>query len=177
MPMQKNETESKKLKKEEKKTEKVGLSVNKVEKKEDLLPQSNSIKKEEEPKDRLGDINIVPEVLATIVSRIVSNISGVAGLFAHSKSGIGTLLGVKEIEEGIRVDLTEGKLLSTFISVIVDYGSVIIDLAKKIQEVVKSEVEEKTGLVVKSVDVNIMGIQMPVPGKESKPKSGIQESK
>ena len=173
--MRENETESKKLKKDEKKIEKVGLSVNKVEKKEELLPQDSSIKKEEEPKDSLGDINIVPEVLATIVSRIVSNISGVAGLFAHSKSGIGTLLGVKEIEEGIRVDLTEGKSLSTFISVIVDYGSVIIDLAKKIQEVVKSEVEEKTGLVVKSVDVNIMGIQM--PGKESKSKPGIQENK
>ena len=173
--MQENETESRKLKKEEKKLEKVGLSVNKVEKKVDLPPQDSSTKKEKEFKDSLGDINIVPEVLATIVSRIVSNISGVAGLFAHSKSGIGTLLGVKEIEEGIRVDLTEGKSLSTFISVIVDYGSVIIDLAKKIQEVVKNEVEEKTGLLVKSVDVNIMGIQM--PGKESKSKPGIQENK
>ncbi len=71
--------------------------------------------------------------------------------------------------------MTEGKSLSTFISVIVDYGSVIIDLAKKIQDVVKSEVEEKTGLLVKSVDVNIMGIQM--PGIESKSKPGIQENK
>ena len=173
--MQEEEKKSKKLEKEEKKVEKVGLSVNKVEKREDLLPKDSLIKKEEDPKDSLGDINIVPEVLATIVSRIVSNISGVAGLFAHSKSGIGTLLGVKEIEEGIRVDLTEGKSLSTFISVIVDYGSVIIDLAKKIQDVVKSEVEEKTGLLVKSVDVNIMGIQM--PGIESRSKPGIQENK
>jgi uncharacterized alkaline shock family protein YloU len=173
--MQEEEKKSKKLEKEEKKVEKAGLSVNKVEKKEDLLPKDSLIKKEEAPKDSLGDINIIPEVLATIVSRIVSNISGVAGLFAHSKSGIGTLLGVKEIEEGIRVDLTEGKSLSTFISVIVDYGSVIIDLAKKIQDVVKSEVEEKTGLLVKSVDVNIMGIQM--PGIESKSKPGIQENK
>lgn len=173
--MQEEEKKSKKLEKEEKKVEKVGLSVNKVEKREDPLSKDSLIKKEEDLKDSLGDINIIPEVLATIVSRIVSNISGVAGLFAHSKSGIGTLLGVKEIEEGIRVDLTEGKSLSTFISVIVDYGSVIIDLAKKIQDVVKSEVEEKTGLLVKSVDVNIMGIQM--PGIESRSKPGIQENK
>ena len=173
--MQEKETESRKLKNEAKKVEKIGLSANKVEKKVDLLPQDNLAKKEKEFKDSLGDINIVPEVLATIVSRIVSNIPGVAGFFAHSKSGIGTLLGVKETEEGIRVDLTEGKSLSTYISVIVDYGSVIIDLAKKIQEIVKKEVEEKTGLLVKSIDVSIMGIKM--PGKESKSKPDIQENK
>ncbi len=173
--MQDNETGAKKLKKEDKKIEKVELSAEKVETKEDLLPQDSSIKKENNLKDNLGDISISSEVLATIISRIVSNISGVAGLFAHSKSGIGTLLGVKEIEEGIKVDLTEGKTLSTLISVTVDYGSIIIDLAKRIQEVVKNEVEEKTGLLVKSVDVNVMGIQM--SGKDIKSKPDNKENK
>jgi len=44
----------------------------------------------------LGEIKIAPEVLANIVSRIVINTKGVAGLVSGSKSGIGTLLGVKE---------------------------------------------------------------------------------
>lgn len=89
-------------------------------------------------------------------------------MVTHSKSGFGTLLGVKEIEEGIKVDLMEGKSMSTCISVIVEYGSTIIDLAKRIQLVVKSEVEDKTGLFVKAVDVNVMGVQM--SGKQSKTK-------
>ncbi|HNR65669.1 MAG TPA: Asp23/Gls24 family envelope stress response protein [Atribacterota bacterium] len=172
--MQENETEAKKLKKEVKKKDKDMSLVEKVVKEEELPLQvkENSGKKEKILKNTLGEINISPEVLAAIVSRIVNGISGVAGLFAQSKSGIGTLLGVKEIEEGIKVDLIEGKSLSTYISVIVDYGSVIIDLAKKIQSVVKSEVEEKTGLFVKSIDVNVMGIQMPGKDKESKVKTG-----
>jgi uncharacterized alkaline shock family protein YloU len=166
--MQEHEVDAKKVDKEKIKKERVQPPVEKVEKKADLSPQENLGKKEKIIKDNLGEINILPEVLATIVSRVVSNISGVAGLVTHSKSGFGTLLGVKEIEEGIKVDLMEGKSMSTCISVIVEYGSTIIDLAKKIQSVVKSEVEDKTGLFVKAVDVNVMGVQM--SGKQSKTK-------
>lgn len=125
-----------------------GKSLNSIEKIENIV------------KNNLGDIKIAPEVLATIVSRIVISIQDVAGLVAHSKSGFGTLLGVKEMEEGIKVDLIDEKHMSTYISVIVEYGSVIIDVAKNIQAVVKSEIENNTGLIVKSVDVNILGIQV-----------------
>jgi uncharacterized alkaline shock family protein YloU len=122
--------------------------------------QQHVATKENNAKNNLGDIKIASEVLATVVSRIVINIQGVAGLIAHSKGGFGTLLGVKEIEEGIKIDLIDDKNISAYISVIVEYGTVIIDLAKKIQSVVKNELENNTGLNVKSIDVNIMGIQM-----------------
>ncbi len=84
----------------------------------------------------------------------------VTELLSHSKSGFGTLLGVKEMEEGIRVDLDGEKQMSAYISVIIEYGSMIIDVAKKIQFLVKSEIENNTGIKVKSVDVNIMGIHV-----------------
>ena len=125
-----------------------------------LKSLKNSQKKEETEKDYLGEIKIAPEVLAMIVSRTVISIPGVAGLVSHSKGGFGTLLGVKEMEEGIKVDLIDDKKMSAFISVIVEYGAIIIEVAKNIQSGVKAEVENKTGLVVKTVDINIMGIQM-----------------
>lgn len=158
--MQSQEPEIKKMKDEVKEKVKTVSPVEEIKKAEELVPKESLEKKEKISKDILGDINIPTEVLSAIVTRIVNNISGVVGLFTHSKSGFGTLLGVKELEEGIKVELVGGKSVSTYISVIVDYGSVIIDLAKKIQTVVKNEVEEKTGLLVKSVDVNVMGIQM-----------------
>jgi uncharacterized alkaline shock family protein YloU len=152
-----HEEDDKKSKKE--KEQKIKQSIGTTEVKAKVLKDIE--KKENIVKDNLGEIKIAPEVLATIVSRTVIDIQGVAGLVAHSKSGFGTLLGVKEMEEGIKVDLIDGKHMSVFISVIVEYGSVIIDVAKNIQSVVKSEIENKTGLIVKSIDVNIMGIQMP----------------
>jgi membrane glycosyltransferase len=80
------------------KTEKVAGEIKKEEKKKE--------KKEEkvQAKEILGEVNIVPEVIATIISRTVISIPGVAGLATRAKGGIGTLLGTKELEKGINVD-------------------------------------------------------------------------
>jgi uncharacterized alkaline shock family protein YloU len=158
--MQEYEEKDKKLKKERAKTEK-DTKPAEVKEKMEKQPAGEIIeKKGNNVKNNLGEIKIAPEVLATIVSKTVNNIVGVAGLVTPSKGGFGTLLGAKEIEEGIKVDLTEGGEVSACISVIVEYGAIIIDLAKEIQSVVKSEIEKQTGLLVKSIDVNIMGIKI-----------------
>lgn len=120
------------------------------------------IKKEEKVKAKeiLGEVNIVPEVIATIISRTVIGIPGVAGLATRAKGGIGTLLGTKELEKGINVDLRENKEVSTTISVILEYGSIIIDVAKEIQKKIKGELETKTGLKVTGVNINIQGVHI-----------------
>lgn len=138
-----------------KKTEKVSVEARskkeeKVEVKEVKVPA----------KEFLGEVNIVPEVIATIISRTVISITGVAGLATHAKGGIGTLLGTKELEKGIKVDLKENKEVSTTISVILEYGSIIIQVAREIQKKVKEELENKTGLKVTSVNVNIQGVHI-----------------
>ena len=123
---------------------------------------AEEIKKEEKikVKEILGEVNIVPEVIATIISRTVIGIPGVAGLATRAKGGIGTLLGTKELEKGINVDLRENKEVSSTISVILEYGSIIIDVAKEIQKKVKEELETKTGLKVTGINVNIQGVHI-----------------
>ncbi len=133
---------------EEKKEEK--SKAKEVIKKEEIIPQQ----------EILGVINIVPEVIATIISRTVINVPGVAGLATQAKGGIGTLLGTKELEKGIKVDLVENKEVSTTISVILEYGSVIIEVAKELQKKVKEELENKTGLKVTGVNINIQGVHV-----------------
>jgi len=136
------------------KTEKIPGEIKKEEMKKE--------KKEEkvQAKEILGEVNIVPEVIATIISRTVISIPGVAGLATRAKGGIGTLLGTKELEKGINVDLRENKEVSTTISVILEYGSIIIDIAKEIQKKVKRELETKTGLKITGVNVNIQGVHI-----------------
>jgi len=132
------------------KTEKIAGEIKKEEKKEEKV----------KAKEILGEVNIVPEVIATIISRTVISIPGVAGLATRAKGGIGTLLGTKELEKGINVDLRENKEVSTTISVILEYGSIIIDVAKEIQKKVKGELETKTGLKVTGINVNIQGVHI-----------------
>ncbi len=142
-----------------KKTEKVPVEA-KAKKEEKV--EVKEVKKEVKvpAKEFLGEVNIVPEVIATIISRTVISIAGVAGLATHAKGGIGTLLGTKELEKGIKVDLKENKEVSTTISVILEYGSIIIQVAREIQKKVKEELENKTGLKVTSVNVNIQGVHI-----------------
>ncbi len=120
------------------------------------------VKKEEKIKEKenLGEVNIVPEVIATIISRTVISVLGVAGLATQSKGGIGTLLGIKELEKGIKVDLKENKEISTNIAVIIEYGSIIIEVAKEIQKRVKEEIEVKTGLKATEINVNVQGVHI-----------------
>ena len=157
-------------KNKEKKVEKEETKVDLTESKEEAIPKEEKIKPEEKLeaakeikvplKESLGEVNIVPEVIATIISRTVINIVGVAGLATHSKGGIGTLLGTKELEKGIKVDLKENKEVSTTISVILEFGSIIIEVAKEIQKKVKEELESKTGLKVTGVNVNVQGVHI-----------------
>lgn len=132
------------------KTEKIPEEIKKEEKKEEKV----------KAKEILGEVNIVPEVIATIISRTVISIPGVAGLATRAKGGIGTLLGTKELEKGINVDLRENKEVSSTISVILEYGSIIIEVAKEIQKKVKGELEAKTGLKVTGINVNIQGVHI-----------------
>jgi len=154
----------------EKKIKKEEPELDSVEPKEEKVLTEESVKPKEKlevvkeikipEQENLGDVNIVPEVIATIISRTVINIPGVAGLATHSKGGIGTLLGTKELEKGIKVDLKENKELSTTVSVILEFGSIIIEVAKEIQKKVKEELESKTGLKVTGVNVNIQGVHI-----------------
>lgn len=134
-----------------------------------------TIKAEEIAQESPGEIWIAPEVLSMIVNRAVMNTQGVSGLVVHSKGGFGTLLGVKEMEEGIKVEMIDKNQVSAFISVTVEYGSVIIDVAKNIQTDVKKEIENQTGLSVKNIDVSIMGLE--VAKKTSKAISGSDVKK
>ena len=155
-------------KKKEKKEKIEGVPIQKTEKmpeeiKKDAEKEAEKEAKKEEKvkaKEILGEVNIVPEVIATIISRTVIGIPGVAGLATRAKGGIGTLLGTKELEKGINVDLRENKEVSTTISVILEYGSIIIDVAKEIQKKVKGELEAKTGLKVTGINVNIQGVHI-----------------
>jgi len=150
--------------KKEKKEKIVNVPAQKTEKiVEKMKKKENKKEKKEEKvqaKEILGEVNIVPEVIATIISRTVISVPGVAGLATRAKGGIGTLLGTKELEKGINVDLRENKEVSTTISVILEYGSIIIDVAKEIQKKVKRELETKTGLKIIGININIQGVHI-----------------
>ena len=112
----------------------------------------------EENADNNG-IKISDDVIATIAGMEVSKVAGVAEMSGGFAGGISEVLsGKKSLSKGIKVERNE-KSIKIDVNIIVEYGTRIPDIAFEIQNRVKTEVEEKTGIKVEDVNVNIQGIK------------------
>ena len=98
------------------------------------------------------NLSISEEVIATIAERVVLNVAGV-----YSLSGGLNVLGKKIGTQGIKVDISK-KDVSLDIYIVVNYGVKIPDIAWEIQDKVKKELENMTGMTVTTVNVHIQGI-------------------
>lgn len=104
-------------------------------------------------------IKISDEVIATIAGIEVTKVAGVAEMAGGFAGGISEVLsGKKNLSKGIKVERGE-KNIKLDVNIIVEYGTRIPDIAFEIQNRVKKEVEEKTGLKVEDVNVNVQGIK------------------
>lgn len=124
------------------------------------------VKKEEETSEEIiltdvvsdsdaQGINISEEVVATIAGMAAQEVKGVASLNA---SGIGEMIGIKT--RGVKVQSGEKDTVID-ISITVDYGSRIPDVAWEVQNKVKTQVESMTGLNVVAVNVHVQSVVMP----------------
>ena len=98
------------------------------------------------------NLSISEEVIATIAERVVLNVAGV-----YSLSGGLNVLGKKIGTQGIKVDISK-KDVSLDVYIVVNYGVKIPDIAWEIQDKVKKELENMTGMTVTTVNVHIQGI-------------------
>jgi len=113
---------------------------------------------QEQAAPKTGDVNISNDVVSIVASLAASSVKGVSGMVSSISGGIAELLGKKNMSKGVTLDL----------SIIVEYGAKIPDVAWEIQEKVKSEVEAMTGLTVVAVNVSVEGVSVP---KEDSDKS------
>ena len=63
----------------------------------------------------------------------------------------------RNFTKGVRVDL-DGNMVTVDITIVVEYGSPVPDVARGIQENVKKAIETMSGLTVHSVDVHVSGV-------------------
>lgn len=106
-----------------------------------------------------GTISYSEDVIAIISGLAATEIRGVAGMSGGLKSGIGELLGRKDLAKGIKATIN-GEEAVIDANLIVKYGSIISDVALEVQKSIKRAVEGMTGLHVTAVNVNILGVDV-----------------
>ena len=112
-----------------------------------------------------GSIQISEDVVASVTGMAVLEVEGVCGLSSSIGTDIAEMLGMKTLSKGVRLSTTETGALRIDCDVVSKFGQNIFELAKNVQENVKSSVESVTGLRVAEVNVTVCGIAL---AKDSK---------
>jgi len=106
-----------------------------------------------------GTVSFATEVVATIAGLAATEVEGVASMTSQN-NGIADMFSRKNTRnftKGVRIDL-DGNKVTVDVTIVVEYGSPVPDVARGIQENVKKAIETMSGLDVHAVDVHVSGI-------------------
>lgn len=109
----------------------------------------------------LGKIRIAPEVVGIIAGLAAQEVEGVSGMSSGFVEELVDRFGRKKNpSRGVQVEVGE-KEAAVDVSVIVEYGRAIRQVAEEIQHNVKRAIEMMTGLSVVEVNVHVVDISFP----------------
>lgn len=107
-----------------------------------------------------GDVYISEEVLEMIAGAAALEVEGVTGLAGGTVSE--QILGRKKLSKGISI-LWESDNITINVSIQIRYGSIIPEVAQKVQEAVMASVEATSSLHVAAVNVRVGGVTFDKP--------------
>ena len=104
-------------------------------------------------------LKISNDAVATYAGIAISEVQGVYGMSGGFAGITEAISRKKNFTKGIKVDIDQ-KNVKIDVSIIVEYGARIPDVAFEIQSMVKKSVESMTGLKVQEVNVHVNGVHM-----------------
>lgn len=109
--------------------------------------------------DEIGDIRVSEEVVAIIAGLAATEVEGVSSMAGNITNEIVSKLGMKNLSKGIFVEVLDDEI-KVDVALNIAYGYAIPDISAKVQEKVKSSVENMTGLTVAVVNIRIASVDM-----------------
>ena len=92
----------------------------------------------------MGEVKIADEVVAIIAALAATEVEGVASMAGNITNELISRLGMKNLSKGVKVDVLEG-VVTVSLALNMKYNYSIMDVSAKVQEKVKSAVENMTG--------------------------------
>ncbi|GAB6098529.1 Asp23/Gls24 family envelope stress response protein [Halanaerocella petrolearia] len=108
----------------------------------------------------LGVVNISKEVISVMAGLAAMECYGLVGMANQSlQDGISKLLGTHNLNRGIQIEIIEDEI-KVDLYIIVKYGIRISEVATNVIDRVKYTLEEKAGVRVREVNINIQGVRI-----------------
>ena len=98
-------------------------------------------------------------MLAVISAMAAMEVDGVAEMAGNITAEIVSRLGMKKLSKGVSVTVDENTVMID-LSIILKMNQNIIEVSKKVQDKVKTTVENMTGMKVENVNVNISNVAL-----------------
>ncbi|MFW6022473.1 MAG: Asp23/Gls24 family envelope stress response protein [Halanaerobiaceae bacterium] len=115
---------------------------------------------EKEWSNEHGKVIIAKEVISKIAGLAAMECYGLVGMSSSKvQDGIANLLGWENLSKGVIVDINDEEV-KLELNIIVEYGTNIHEVAHNIIERVSYTLQNKTGINVSSIDVNVQGVRV-----------------
>ena len=109
--------------------------------------------------DQVGDVRVADEVVAIIAGLATTEVEGVSSMAGNINNEIVSKLGMKNLSKGILVEVMENEV-KVDVAINISYGYSIPEVSSKVQDKVKTAIENMTGLNVAVVNVRIASVDM-----------------
>ncbi|NMB43144.1 MAG: Asp23/Gls24 family envelope stress response protein [Clostridiales bacterium] len=109
--------------------------------------------------DKLLNVKISDEVIATIAALAATEVEGVAAMSGNVTKDLISKLGMKSLSKGVKIEL-ENEIVEVFLALQVEYGYSIPKISKAVQDKVKTAIETMTGLKVSGVNIRIASVNV-----------------
>ncbi len=109
--------------------------------------------------EAIGTVKIADDVVAMIAALAATEVDGVAAMNGNAAKELLSRVGVKGLAKGVKVDILNKKV-KVELAITMEYGFNIPATCQRVQNKVKSAIENMTGLEVTDVNIRISGINV-----------------
>lgn len=109
--------------------------------------------------DDKGSVQIADDVVAVIAGLAATEVKGVVAMAGNITNEIMSKVGRKNLSKGVKISVS-GKSVKIALAIMMEYGYNIPGTCSKVQDRVKTAVENMTGLTVTDVDIRITSVEM-----------------
>lgn len=112
-----------------------------------------------EENEQLGTVKIADDVVAMIASLAATEVEGVADMSGNVTKDLLSKVGMRGMPKGAKVEVFQKKV-KVDLAIVMEYGFNIPATCQRVQDKVKSAVENMTGLEVTDVNIRIAGVSV-----------------
>ena len=128
------------------------------------------------PRELKGRIHIADEVVEKVAGLAAMEVPGVADLggdFARALESVRERIGIgnKRGDQGVKAEVS-GHQVAISVTIMVEFGHVVLDVARQVQANVARQTQRMLGLAVVEVNVTVDDVRTPRPQRDERPPTG-----